>query len=44
LVERFARCFSDRRAAEQVEIAMASACPHQNEFAVAHSRLTPAAR
>jgi Transposase DDE domain group 1 len=28
----------------RIKIAMASACPHQNEFAVAHLRLTAAAR
>ena len=28
----------------RVKIAMASACPYQNEFALAHLRLTAAAR
>ena len=33
-----------RVSVRRIKIAMASACPYQNEFAVAHSRLTPAAR
>jgi hypothetical protein len=28
----------------RIKIAMASACPYQNEFAIAHARLTVAAR
>jgi len=28
----------------RIKIAMASACPYQNEFAIAHARLTAAAR
>jgi Transposase DDE domain group 1 len=33
-----------RVSVRRIKIAMASACPYQNEFAVAHSGLTPAAR
>ena len=33
-----------RVSVRRIKIAMASACPHQKEFAVAHSRLTAAAR
>ena len=33
-----------RVSVRRINIAMASACPYQNEFAIAHSRLTAAAR
>jgi DDE family transposase len=32
-----------RISVRRIKIAMASACPHQNEFALAHSRLAAAA-
>jgi hypothetical protein len=33
-----------RVSVRRIKIAMASACPYQSEFALAHSRLTAAAR
>jgi hypothetical protein len=33
-----------RVSVRRINIEMASACPYQNEFAIAHSRLTAAAR